>query len=91
MAVNRRVTAHYVRPANLASTKLDPVESAKIANAIVANATGASFAAERSEFGRLAEDTARWRRAIELIWRRGTSEPERFTLDPIYELPRLNA
>lgn len=70
IAVNLQVTALYVRPANLASTELDSVVSGKIADAIVANATVKSFAAEYREFNRLAEDTARWRVAIERSWKR---------------------
>lgn len=70
IAANLLVTARYVRPANLASTELDSIVSAKIADAIVANATVKSFAAEYREFNRLAEDTARWRVAIERSWKR---------------------
>lgn len=70
MAANLQVTASYVRPANLASTELDSVVSARISDAIVANATVKSFASERRELDRLANDTARWREAIERTWKR---------------------
>ncbi|WP_281270173.1 ABC transporter ATP-binding protein [Bosea caraganae] len=68
--VNLVVTARYVRPANLISTDLDSIVSGKIADAITANASVKSFAAERRELARLEEDTARWRESIERTWSR---------------------
>ncbi len=70
VSVNLTVTARYIRPANLISTELDSVVSARIADAIVANLTVKSFTAEGRERNRLAEDTARWRSAMETTWSR---------------------
>lgn len=72
VTANLLVVARYIRPAQLASNRLDADIAGVVSDALSANALVKSFSAEPREVARLEQLSTAWERAIVRTWLRFT-------------------